>query len=423
MVKRLLIILCLCGIVSGRALAQTIIDTMTGVNDEYVRTLQVGVNGEWQRTPVILLGSGDVISIAFDRLSEDRDFMRYQLIHCNRNWQPSGLVDSEFLDGFNEGTIDNYDFSRATSVHYVHYAMTIPNEQVSPKLSGNYLLRIYPENNPDTTWLQCRFMISEQTAMISADVTTRTDIDYNNAHQQLSLAVNTERANVYDPFNDVTVVVQQNHRWDNEVAMQQPLRVAGNTSIYEHNRALIFDAGNEYRRMEIISTYYPGMRVENIEFMRSYYHFTIEQDRPRNTELYLYDQTLSGGYVIRQSDSDDSDIEADYGIVHFSLDYPETPGLMIFVDGDMVQRKFSPESLMTYNAATHRYERAMLLKQGAYSYQYLAVPSGKKRGYTSVIEGDKYETVNRYDVKVYHRRRGERYDRLIGWATLSSAER
>jgi hypothetical protein len=409
--------------VSGRALAQTIVDTMTGINDEHVRTLQVGVNGEWQRTPVIMLGSGDVISVAFDRLTEDRDYMRYQLIHCNRNWQPSGLVDSEFLDGFNEGTIDDYDFSRATSVHYVHYAMSVPNEQVSPKLSGNYLLRIYPENNPDTTWLQCRFMISEQTALISADCTTRTDVDFNTSHQQLSVAVNTDRANVYDIFNDLTVVLQQNHRWDNEVALQHPLRVSGKTSIYEHMPALIFDAGNEYRRMEVISTYYPGMHVEGIEFLRSYYHFTLEQDKPRNAEQYLYDQTLSGGYVIRRYDSDDSDVEADYGVVHFSLDYPETPGMMIFVDGDMVQRKFSPESLMTYNAATGQYERAMLLKQGAYSYQYLAVPRGKNRGYSSVIEGDKYETINNYDIKVYHRRNGERYDRLIGWATLSSAER
>ena len=62
----------------------------------------------------------------------------------------------------------------------------------------------------------------------------------------------------------------------------------------------------------------------------------------------------------------------------------------------------------------------MLLKQGAYNYQYLIVPPGAKRGYTSAIEGDKYQTVNEYNVRVYHRRRGERYDRLIGSATTSS---
>ena len=72
---------------------------------------------------------------------------------------------------------------------------------------------------------------------------------------------------------------------------------------------------------------------------------------------------------------------------------------------------------MQYNHATGRYERAMLLKQGAYNYQYLVVPPGARRGYTAQVEGDKYQTVNRYDVRVYTRRRGERYDRLIGSAS------
>ena len=87
---------------------------------------------------------------------------------------------------------------------------------------------------------------------------------------------------------------------------------------------------------------------------------------------------------------------------------------MIFIDGDLTSRRFDDSSLMTYNHSTGRYEKAMLLKQGSYNYQYLAVPPGKKRGYTSIIEGDKYQTVNEYLIKVYTRLPGERYDRLIG---------
>jgi hypothetical protein len=421
MVKRVSVILCLLVAVSFAAAAQNIVDTMTGIFDDRVHTLQIARNDDTRSMPVVYQNSGDKLTISFDRISEDRDYMRYQLIHCNRNWQPSGLVDSEFIDGFNEGYIEDYDFSRATTVHYVHYKFDFPTEQMMPKISGNYLLRVYPESNPDTTWLQCRVMVCEQSVGITADVMTRTDIDYNDKHQQLSFTVNSERADVYDPFNDLTVYVAQNGRYDNEVALQQPLRVSGHTSYYEHQPALIFDAGNEYRRMEIISTNYPGMKVAGIQYLYPYYHFTLETDVSRAADSYLYDQTLSGGFVIREYNSDDSDVEADYAVVHFILDYPETPGLMIFIDGDMVQRRFNPESLMVYSAARHRYERAMLLKQGAYSYQYLAVPSGKNRGYTSVIEGDKYETVNRYDLKVYHRKRGERYDRLIGVATVYSA--
>lgn len=136
------------------ASAQRVPDTMTGVFNEYIKSLQVKVDGDNFASPVIVLGSDDRIVISFDHLAEDREYFRYSLTHCNASWRPSGLVDSEFLDGFNEGTVGNYDFSRGTTVHYVHYTLTIPNEEVYPKISGNYLLKIYPESDPDSTILQ-----------------------------------------------------------------------------------------------------------------------------------------------------------------------------------------------------------------------------------------------------------------------------
>lgn len=61
-------------------------------------------------------------------------------------------------------------------------------------------------------------------------------------------------------------------------------------------------------------------------------------------------------------------------MVHFTLDYPDTPGAMIFLDGDFTQRRFDDNSRMLFNPSTGLYERSMLLKQGAYNYQYLIVP-------------------------------------------------
>ena len=46
---------------------------------------------------------------------------------------------------------------------------------------------------------------------------------------------------------------------------------------------------------------------------------------------------------------------------------------------------------------------------------YLWVPDGSTVGQTGRIEGDHYETVNEYLVKVYDRPMGERYDRLVGY--------
>lgn len=390
-------------------------DTMTGVFDERIKSLQVRLDGNDFAAPVVVLGSSDRIRIDFDHLAEDREYFRYSLQHCDARWQPSGLVDSEFLDGFNEGSIEDYGYSQATVVHYVHYSLTIPNEEVAPTISGNYLLRIYRENEPDEPLLQCRFMVSEQTVPVSAFLTSRTDVDYNKAHQQLEICVDTERAGVEDIYNDLRVVVQQNGRLDSERALLRPMRTSGRKAYFEHTPELIFEGGNEYRRFETVSEYYPGIGVESIDFQNPYRHFYLFVDEPRADKPYLYDQTQHGRYFIRRQGAAESDCEADYGVVHFELDMPQlSDGSMIFIDGDFVHRRFDPESEMRFNPVTQRYERAMLLKQGAYNYQYLLVPSGAMRGYTAPIEGDSYQTDNEYLIKIYHRRRGDRYDRLIG---------
>lgn len=389
-------------------------DTMTGVFNDRIRTLQVFAGCDPLSMPVAVLGDPEGITMEFDHLADDREYFRYSLEYCDARWQPSGLVDSEFLDGFNEGTVDDYAFSEATSTHYVHYSLKIPDEQIQLKLSGNYLLKVYPESEPDSIVLQCRFMVSEQAAPVHITASPITDIDYMAAHQQLEIAIDTEGAMVEDPFNDLLVVVGQNGRLDSEIALSHPLRMSGTTAIFAHNPALIFEAGNEYRRFETVTDHYPGMGVERIDFYDPYYHYTLAGDTERASQQYVYDQTQAGKFLVRRQGMSDSATGADYGVVHFSLDIPEMPGAMVFLDGDFTLRRFDENARMQFNHATGRYERAMLLKQGSYNYQYLTVPPGARRGYTATIEGDKYQSANTYTVRVYHRRRGERHHRLIG---------
>ena len=400
--------------------ASTVKNTMPGSFDERIRSMQVTLNDNQFAPPVLTIGTNDVLTFSFDHIADDRSYFRYRLIHCNANWQPSDLVDSEIINGFNEGIIDNFAFSRGTTVNYVNYVFSLPNDNMTPLVSGNYLVVIYEESKPDEILGQWRIMVNEQTARIGLDLSSRTDIDYNVAHQQLTVTVDTERDNVSDPFNDLTVMIQQNGRLDNEASLKHPMRMSGRKAIYEHQPQLIFDAGNEYRRFETISTDYPGMHVYGIEYVYPYYHIALETDLARTGESYTYDSTQQGRYKIRDYDSDEADTMADYVIVHFSLEYPEMSDHMIFIDGDLTDRKFDETSRMTYNRATGKYEKALLLKQGSYNYQYLIVPPGKNRGYTAEIEGDKYQTVNEYLIKVYTRRPADRYDRLIGVSRIVS---
>ena len=143
-------------------------DTMTGTFDERIRTLRVVANDDIFAPPVLFLNAPGSITVSFDHLADDREYFRYRLVHCNASWQPSGLVDSEIIDGFNESLIEDFDYSRATTVHYVNYRLTIPNADMAPMVSGNYLLQIYRQDDPDTIVAQCRFMVSEQSAVSQA---------------------------------------------------------------------------------------------------------------------------------------------------------------------------------------------------------------------------------------------------------------
>lgn len=388
-----------------------------------LRAVQITVDGDPMAIPVISLDNpGDRIVISFDELSDDRRYMRYELIHCDARWKPEGLVDSEFLDGFNVADVDDYSYSQATLVHYVHYRITVPNDQMRITAAGNYIVRVYPEDDPDETLLETRFSVCDFSMRVGAAVTSRTDIDTNESHQQVDVTVDMRDINVRDPFTDLTVVVTQNGRPDNEVILTQPLRVAGDKVYFEHQRPLIFQAGNEYRRFETVSTTYPGMNIDEIVYAAPIYNMVLATDHPRAGTSYLYDQTQNGRFFIREYNAVDPDTEADYTLNHFRLEMPELQGYDIFIDGDLTGRRMDPSSRMVYNRATGAYEASLLLKQGSYNYQYLAVPAGSTRGFTAPVEGDFYPTVNEYTVKVYYRPPGTRYDRLVGVTTAKSGK-
>lgn len=414
-------------------------NTATGIFHPDFRTLTIALEGNRLAPPIITLGSSDRITIGFDRIGEERDYLRYSIFHCDAGWNPSGMVDSEVFSGFNYADVEDYAFSRGTTTHYVHYTITLPNNGFQFSISGNYLLKVYPENDPDDTLLQVRFMVSEGMANITGNVTSRTDIDYNDKHQQLELEVDLNRYPVRDIFNDLRVTVAQNGRLDNQSVLTHPSRVNGTKAIYEHQRGLIFPAGNEYRRMETVQLTYPGMGVESIDFHHPYYHHLLGVDTPRHSSNYNFDSTQHGRFFIREYNSDESDTEADYSVVHFTLDLLPVPGKEIYLDGDFTNRRFDESSRMPYDPESGLYRKAMLLKQGAYNYQYLSLPSDaattKRNGSnayfnnnvnlpasTDDVEGNFYQTVNEYLVAVYYSAPGERYDRLLGYTLLYSGQ-
>lgn len=394
------------------------VDTTTGIFDRRFRTLKTEVEDNFMSPPVIRLGTNDRILVKFDEIGEDNSYLEYRLIHCDADWQPSRLIESEYLEGFNSVRIEDYAYSTATFVHYVNYLIAFPNEDLQIKHSGNYLLQVYDPERPEETLLQTRFQVTENIARIEGNVTSRTDMGHNTYWQQLAFEIDCQGIGEFNPYQDIIVYVTQNNREATKRRIMTPLRVSGDKIIYEHLNDLVFGASNEYRRFESVSNSFPGMRVDSLRYMGSNYHVWLKVDEPRQSASYSYDQTQHGRFLVREYNSTDSDIGADYITVHFLLECPELPAYDIYLDGEFTHDRMDKENQLTYDHRVGGYVAEVPLKQGAYNYQYVTRSRQTGEISTSTIEGDKYETLNEYGIAVYFRPPGARADRLISYRIL-----
>lgn len=394
----------------------------TCVNVPHIKTLQVMTNGNWMAPPIIHLNTPDKVEISFDELTHEYHRYTYKITHCNADWTPSDLFDTDYLQGFNDNVIEDYENSLNTTMLYTHYRFTLPNDEVQMLLSGNYRVDIYGEDDEETPVAQACFSVIEPRVGISAEVSSNTDIDTNESHQQVSFTVNYPGMSVTSPQAEFKTRVYQNMRTDNCVTNLQPTYLQPGQMQFVHNRQLIFPAGNEYRRFEIFNLHYGYQNVEQVQFFNPYYHATLYPDQPRTN--YSYDEDQDGRFFIRYDMAQNIDIEADYLFVHFTLEGFDNPlpNGKFYLNGNFTYGQFTSSSALTYNEQTRAYEGVQLLKMGVYNWLYLFVPEGSTVGRTAPAAGNFYETENEYLILVYHRPFGERYDKLVGMKMVKFAQ-
>lgn len=372
--------------------------------------------GEYElNDPVIdLLNQGEGVTIEFDELADDRRYLRWRAIHCDKQWNRSTLLEDEYLDGYNETPVDDVSYSIATSVPYVHYRLTVPGEQIHLKVSGNYLVEVYDERDPDAVLVSVPVMVTENGVGIDMTASPRTDIDFNRSHQQLSIAIDPGQLPVQSPFNEFTVCVWANDRHDTRRIVEHPLRQQGKLLIYEHMPQLIFPAGNEYRRFETLLTHAPGLNIDRVGFQNPHYIATVGPDTPRAETSYIYDSTQHGRYYVRELNSENPDTEADYILTAFTLESPPLDD-NVYLEGELTLRHIDETSAMDYDTETGTYRKVLMLKQGSYNYSYVTDSED-----ANIIDGNRFQTVNRYSVAVYWRAPGSRHDRLVGYGTITT---
>jgi hypothetical protein len=395
------------------------------ISDNRIKTVQLYREGWNLSYPVLKLNSSDKLELHFDLLGNRIETLYYTFIHCDKDWKKSDIFYNDYLEGFPENPVEDFKPSFNTTVNYTHYKLLFPNDRVNITLSGNYILKIYPENSPDEPVITKRFIVTEDGAVIKTDVHRPRMTSDNNAGQQIDFTVTLSSLKVADPYRDIYSFILQNGRWNNAKRNLKP-DVAGSgelkyNSLSEKN---IFMGGNEFRYFDIKSIRYKTEYVRIIDFQAPYYNVYLQPSDNREAKPYFYNQDFNGKYYVAFQEGRNPDTDGDYVNVFFTLHSKyKIEGGDMYVSGAFNNWAFNENNRMLYNSGDEQYECTILLKQGWYNYEYVFLKNGDTEGVASLFEGSHYETENDYMVIVYYRNPRDRYDRIIGTATANTLNR
>lgn len=393
------------------------------INRENIKTVQAYRNGFELSNPVMGLNENITLVFKFDDLSEGVKDYYYTVVHCDADWNESFISQDEYIDGFIENPVDDYALSFNTTFSYVNYRIELPNDQMRFKLSGNYVLVVYEDQDKEKVVLTKRFYIYENAVRIEGTVRRATADAFAGSNHEVDFKIHHPNLSILNPREEVKVVIMQNNRWDNAIRNLKPLYIREGILDYDYNRENVFPAGNEFRYFDNRTNRMNGENVIATDFHRPYFHKTVKIDEVRANKPFFSYEEMNGMYVVESQDQEvrDYDTECDYTFVHFTLPL-EAPllGGSVNVFGALSNWNANKSNEMTYNFERGEYELTLLLKQGYYNYIYVYVPQGAKVADHTNIEGSFWETSNDYQILVYYRDLAGRYDRLVGYRQLNS---
>ena len=378
--------------------------------------------GEPTSEAILALGSNQTLTLRFDLLEEDVRTLGYRIIHCTYDWAPSILSESDYIIGFYTDQISDMKHSLSTWVPFWHYELVFPNEQIRPAISGNYILQVFDNGDPEKVILSRRFRVVEEKCSILPNIHRATAIESRNSHQEIDFQVDITGLRLSNPYQELLVEIVQNGDHQHTIRNLKPFFVNGNVVDYNFEEGNLFEGGSEYRFLDIRTTrFLTGSLAYNepalgAEPMQAH----MKTDLRTATQRYSSSEDLNGKFIHAIYEGRNAHLEADYLHVHFKLkalaDFSESP---VFVQGKLTDNRIEKPFRMTYNEDSSRFELKLLLKQGLYNYRYVTSGSSGSPS-TLETEGSHQETENQYEILVFLREPVGRYDRLIGYRVTRS---
>lgn len=405
-----------CSIPFLNCFAQTI--NIDKVYSENISSVQSSLENFELSTNIISLNSPVSLAISFDDLEADVKNYYATAIFCNANWEEADISSFDYLDGFSELSISDYQYSFNTLQDYTHYHFNFPHEDMKPTIPGNYLIKVY-ENNVDNPIFTKRVMVVADQAAINGRVRRGVGLGDRASNQSLEFVVATRDFNSGD---DIKAVIIQNGRWDKQIELE-PNFFRPEEIYFQTKSGESFESGKEFRNFDLRDLNVRTERVALIEEKRLGTDVYLFADEFRAFENAGLVEDINGSYVIETQGSRAPETEADYCRTYFSLmaESPFTNG-KVYVFGELSNWELKEEFQMEYDFSLKGYRTSAILKQGYYNYQYVFLEDSLNTIDATIIDGNDHDTENDYYIFIYHRPIGTYYDTLVGYRRLNSTE-
>ncbi len=364
-----------------------------------------------------VIKQGETITLEFDDLKANEQDYYYKIIHCDYDWTPSQLLKSQYLVGMDNQRIIDYENSYTTLQPYSNYRLSIPNENVRLKVSGNYVLEIY--NMYGDLQFSRRFVVYRDLINVGGVVRRSRDFNYLNEKQVVQFSINTAGFPVVNPKKEIKVAIIQNHFWPTALYNIKPQFTVGTELVYRYDKETSFFGGNEFLNFDTKDLRTTSFAISRIELEDVYHHYLFTNGF-RYDQDYTYFPDINGDFVIRTFQGQDEAREAEYTKVHFSLPYSNEIGLdNVYVIGKFNNYTIEEENRMEFNEESGKMELSLLMKQGFYNYKYIIE---REDGTIDLnyVSGNFHFTENNYLILVYYRDFGEIYDSIIGIGSINS---
>lgn len=387
---------------------------------EHIKTVQLFNPQTNDQTPLIRLG-GEYLILSFDDMKAGFQEYNYKIEHYNADWTPSGIFQSEFLDGYSSDYIRSYRNSFNTYQNYTNYQLAIPNENTRLKVAGNYVIKVYTkdENNPVFTR---RFAVYDE-RKVSVGVQTERAIGSGNLTQRVNVQVTSAQMNLTETPDGATLFIMKNNNWDDNLTITKPQFIQNNQLTYRDQNNL-FEGNSEYLWFDTKTLESPALTTERVFRQDSLYHAVIRADFQKYNLGYFDDRDVNGAFYIRNvrlMDQTQSSSEADYTWVHFALDEFDDAGgsKELYIVGAFNNWQPAPQYQLQ-KSESGMWEVSVLLKQGYYNYQYMVYDTSTQQTSLSEINGSFWQTENLYQALFYYRPWGLRYDVLMGYGEANT---